>query len=195
MKNKQQHIIFEGAEMVGKSFLMAQIYDYLEKKHNTSKKILNGCHWFNCDVGVFGSNEGKKIIDVYIKIAKILKNKNVLFEKFHLTDQVYNELYNSKKIDYKKQEKELKKINTKIVLITVKDKTIFNERIANRLKNVPHYSRIVQTAENYWQQQEKYLELIKKSKLEYLILDLSTPMNKKFVQRQINKILKFVGEK
>lgn len=195
MKNKTYHIIFEGAEMVGKSFLMSQIYDYLEKKHTTSKKILNGCHWFNCDVGIFGSADGKKIINEYIKIAKILSHKNVLFEKFYLTDQVYNELYDKKKINYAAQEKELKKMGTKIVLLTVKSKKVFADRIPDRLNNIDHYHRIVQTVEDYWQQQEKYLELIKKSKLKYLIIDFSTPLDKEFVQRQVNKILKFIGEK
>ncbi|MFC1622430.1 hypothetical protein ACFL1Y_00330 [Patescibacteria group bacterium] len=194
MKNKKHHLIFEGAELVGKSFLTSQIYDILEKKYNSSDKILNGCHWFNCDVGIFGSKNGKKIINEYIKIIEILKDKNVLLEKFYLTDQVYNELYNKKKINYSKQEEQLKKLNTKIILLTVNNKKIFAERITDRLNNVSHYSRVVQKSEDYWQQQEKYLELIKKIKLQYLILDFSTPLDKKFIQQQVNKILEFIKE-
>ncbi len=193
MKNKTSHkLIFEGAEMVGKSFVISQIYNYLEKKYNSNTKILNGCHWFNCDVGIFGTKNGKKIIDEYINILKILKNKNTIFEKFYLTDQVYNKLYNKKNINYQKQEKELKKLNAKIILLTVKNKKVFQDRIPDRLNNISHYQRVVQTTENYWKQQEEYLNLIKKSKLEYLIVDSTELLNKKFVKNLVDKILKFI---
>ena len=88
MSNNHQ-LIFEGAELVGKSFVMSQIYDYLEQKYNTQPKILDGCHWFNCDVGIFGTPYGKPVIDRYIQLLEVLADKNVLFEKFHLTDKVY----------------------------------------------------------------------------------------------------------
>ena len=38
------HLIFEGAELSGKSWIMSQIYNYLEPKYNQSKDILDGCH-------------------------------------------------------------------------------------------------------------------------------------------------------
>ena len=186
-----QHIIFEGAELVGKSFIMSQVYDFLEKKYNTHPKILNGCHWFNCDVGVFGTLYGKKCIVEYIKILKILKNQNVLFEKFHLADVVYNKLYNKKNINYSKEEKILKKLNTKIILLTVKDKKIFEKRINDRLNLYPHYKRILQTSHDYWQQQKLYLELVQKSKLDYLVIDSSKLPNSKTT----NDILAWIGEK
>jgi len=192
MKKNKQHLIFEGAELVGKSFLAAQIYNFLEKKDNSNKKILNGCHWFNCDVGIFGGPYGKKVINKYIDILKILKNKNVIFEKFHLSDMVYNKLYNNKLINYQKEEQLLKKLNSKIILITVGDKKIFEQRIINRIKNVPHYQRIAQPAENYLKQQELYLEFIKKSQLKNLIIDFSKPLNKNFVKRQIKTILNWI---
>lgn len=192
MKNKKpHHLIFEGPELAGKSFIISKVYDYLEKKYNSHSKILNGCHWFNCDVGIFGSSQGKKVINEYIKILKILKNKNTIFEKFHLTDQVYNKLYNNKIINYQKQENELKKLNAKIILLTVKNKKVFQDRIPDRLNNIPHFQRIVQAPEDYWKQQELYLDLVKKSKLDYLILDASELLNKKFVKKQINKIINF----
>jgi len=50
----------------------------------------------------------------------------------------------------------------------------------------------VQTTENYWKQQEEYLNLIKKSKLEYLIVDSTELLNKKFVKNLVDKILKFI---
>jgi hypothetical protein len=195
MQNQKHHLIFEGAELVGKSFLISQIYDYLEKKYNTNKTILNGCHWINADVGIFGTRYGKKVIKNYVCILKTLKNENVIFEKFYLSDLVYNKLYNNKNINYKYTERKLKKLNTKIILIVVKDKKVFSERINDRLKNTPHYERILQKAENYWEQQNEYIKLVKKSGLESLVIDFSTPLDQKFVKKQVNKILEFIGEK
>lgn len=194
MINKH-HLIFEGAELTGKSFLMSQIYDWLEKKHHTHPKILNGCHWFNCDVGVFGLKFGKEVIEQYVDILKILKDQNVLFEKFHLTDMVYHQLYSQQNINYQQVEKQLKKLNTKIVLLIVKDKSVFAARLADRLKIHPHYARILQTPEDYWQQQTLYLELIKKSQLEHLIVDFSGPLTDEFIRSAVNNILHWLGEK
>lgn len=194
IKNKT-HLIFEGPELVGKSFLISQVYDKLEIQNNTDPHILNGCQWFNCDLNVFGTPLGKKIIDEYVKILKILENKNVLFEKFHLTDQVYNQIYRRQKIDYSETEKKLKKLGAKIILFTVKNKNIFADRLPDRLKNSPLYGRIAQSPEDYWQQQKLYLEKIKQTKLPYLIIDSSDLLNKKFVEKQVNKILNFIQEK
>lgn len=74
------HIIFEGAELAGKSWLMSQIYNYLEPKYNSGGYLLDGCHWFNCDVGVYGTKHGRPIIKSYLKIFKELKNSNLLIE-------------------------------------------------------------------------------------------------------------------
>ena len=38
------HIIFEGAELAGKSWLMSQVYDQLEPKYNQQNHILDDCH-------------------------------------------------------------------------------------------------------------------------------------------------------
>lgn len=190
MKNKKQHLIFEGTELVGKSFLISQIYKYLEKKYSTNKKVLDGCHWFNCDVGIFGTPLGKKVIDKYIDILKILKNKNVIFEKLHITDKIYNK----KKIDYSKEEIKLKKLNTKLILITVKNEQVYKERIQDRLNNFPHYKKILQKPKEYFKQQQKYIEEIQKSKLDTLVIDMSTPLNKAFVKKQTKKVLQFINE-
>ncbi|MFH1457286.1 MAG: hypothetical protein ABIF17_04225 [Patescibacteria group bacterium] len=175
-----------------KSFLISQIYNYLEKKYNTNKKILDGCHWLNADVGIFGTEYGKKVINKYIEILEILKDKNIILEKFHITDKIYNQIYNNKKIDYSKEEKNLKKLNTKIILITVKNKNIFKERINDRIKNAPHYKRILQKPSEYFAQQKIYVKEVKKSGLESLIIDMSYPLNKNFVNKQINVILDFI---
>ena len=65
------HLIFEGAELVGKSYLMNNIYNYIEKKYNNTKVILDGCHWFNTDVGVFGTQIGYDCILQYIQLLNI----------------------------------------------------------------------------------------------------------------------------
>ena len=193
MKNKTSHkLIFEGAEMVGKSFVISQIYNYLEKKYNSNTKILNGCHWFNCDVGVYGTDRGKLVINNYVKIFKELKDKNILVEKLHLADIIYNRLHQNKKVDYNTVEKQLKKLNFKIVLITFpEDEKILKERIKDRLAIYPHYERILQKPEWYINQQREYIKEIKKSKLEYLIIRTDKLPNNKLVV----EILNFIKEK
>ena len=84
----KHHLIFEGAELAGKSWLMSQIYNYLEPKYNQSGYLLDGCHWFNCDVGVYGTKHGRPIIEFYLKIFNELKNSNLLIEKFHLSQEI-----------------------------------------------------------------------------------------------------------
>lgn len=91
------HIIFEGAELSGKSYLMSQVYNYLEPKYNNNGGVLDGCHWLNCDVGIYGTKHGKSVIKNYMGIAKELKDKNLLFEKFHVSDIIYNRLHRKKR--------------------------------------------------------------------------------------------------
>jgi len=69
------HLIFEGAELTGKSFIISQVYDFIEKKYNTNRNILNGCHWFNLDIGIFGSKYASQYIKQYLAILSLLKRK------------------------------------------------------------------------------------------------------------------------
>lgn len=187
-----QHIIFEGAELTGKSWLMSEIYNYLEPKYNHSKTVLDGCHWFNCDIGIFGTPNGKPIIDNYLKIFKTLKNKNIIVEKLHLADLIYNRLHNKKEINYKQIEKALKDLNFKIILCTFpEDKKLISKRIKDRLNLYPHYSRILQTPDWYINQQREYLKEIKNTKLPYFIIEAKTLPDKTLSE----KILKWLGEK
>ena len=91
------HLIFEGAELSGKSWLMSQIYNFLEPKYNQSGFILDGCHWFNCDVGVYGGNNSKNFVQTYIKVFEQVKERNLIIEKFHLSDLVYQKLHQKKR--------------------------------------------------------------------------------------------------
>lgn len=188
---KPHHLIFEGPELAGKSWLMSQIYDRLELKYNQSGCLLDGCHWFNCDVGVYGSKHGKPVISSYLKIFAELKNNNLLAEKFHLSDIVYNRLHRRKEINYLNIEKQLKKLGFKIILVTMPaDKKIVQARINGRLKLYPHYERILRKPDWYIEQQKEYLKEIRKTSLPYLIIE-----TKKLPDNNLtNKILKWISE-
>lgn len=187
-----QKIIFEGAELSGKSWLMSQIYDFLEPKYNSGGKILDGCHWFNCDVGIFGTKYGKVAIEKYLELAEALPKSNVMLEKFHLSEAVYQKLYNQKNFSFSSIEKRLKKLQTKIVLVTFpEDKKLIGKRIEDRLRLYPHYSRIVQKPEDYIKQQRLFLTLIKKSKLESIVIKTEFLPDESKVQ----EILEFLSEK
>ncbi|MFH1187635.1 MAG: hypothetical protein V1688_02105 [bacterium] len=185
------HLIFEGPELAGKSWLMSRVYDFLEARYNNNNKILDGCHWFNSDVGVFGTEHGKFCIEKYLEMLETLKNKNVLFEKFHISDTIYNRLHRNIKIDYSFIENELKKLDAKIILCTFnKDVNLIKKRIKDRLNLYPHYERILQDPKWYISQQDEYLKEIKKTGLPYLIVDLTEIPNEKD-----KEILEWIGEK
>ncbi|MFH1030834.1 MAG: hypothetical protein V1770_06290 [bacterium] len=187
----RHHLIFEGAELAGKSWIMSQVYDFLEKKYNKEKNILDGCHWFNSDVGIFGTPNGKFCIEKYTEMLEKLKEKNVLFEKLHISDIVYNKMHHEIEINYTKIEKKLKKLDTKIILCKFKENIpLIKDRIRDRLKLYPHYERILQNPQWYIRQQRQYVKEIKKTKLPYLIVDCShLPGN------QPNEILEWIGER
>jgi thymidylate kinase len=185
------HLIFEGAELSGKSWLMSQVYDYLEPKYNQNRVTLDGCHWFNCDVGVYGTEHGKIVIEKYLDIFTELQKNNLIIEKLHLSDIVYNQIHNNRKVDYEKIEDRLLDLDFKIILITFpRDEELIKKRIEDRLKIYPHYERILQSPDWYLEQQEKYLEEIKKSKLPYLVLETEILPDNNLVR----KVLGWVGE-
>ncbi|MAG44266.1 hypothetical protein CL633_00020 [bacterium] len=187
----KHHLIFEGCELSGKSFLMSQVYDYLEKKHNSSKNLLNGCHWINCDVGIFGGPNSKPIINQYIEIIKNLKNENVILEKFHISDIIYQKMYNKKNVNYQKEEQLLQKLNTKIVFLKVSpSEKLFAQRLKDRLALYPHYKRIAKKPSWYIKQQEEYVKTIKETNLPYLEIDTTKLPNNNW-----RKILPWIGEK
>lgn len=189
---KPHHLIFEGAELSGKSWVMSQVYDFLEPKYNKNKFVLDGCHWFNCDVGIYGTKFAKPIISHYLQIFNYLKNNNLLIEKFHLSDIVYNRLHQRKEINYQREEQQLKKLRFKIILITFpENKQLLKRRIKDRLNLYPHYERILQNPDWYIGQQKEYLAEVKKTKLPYLIIKTNKLPNNNLV----NKILNWLGEK
>lgn len=189
----QKHkIIFEGAELSGKSWLMSQVYNVLEPKYNSGGKILDGCHWFNCDVGIFGTKYGQLTLEKYLDLLELIPDANVILEKFHLSEAVYQKLYHQQDFDFSLIESRLQKLKAKIILVTLpEDLALINGRIQDRLRLYPHYQSIVQPAELYLEQQREYLDFIRQSKLEYLIVNTKQLPDESLVL----KILEFLGEK
>jgi hypothetical protein len=186
------HLIFEGAELSGKSWIMSQVYDKLEPKYNESGVILDGCHWFNCDVGVFGTEYGQPVIAEYVKIFEALKKKNILAEKFHLSDIVYNRMHFNREVEYHAVEDELSELEFKIILLTFpEDKKLIEKRIQDRLNIYPHYKRIMHEALWYIEQQREYVKEAEKSCLPVLVVEMDGLPD----ERPVADILRWVEEK
>ncbi|PLX27213.1 hypothetical protein C0583_04210 [Candidatus Parcubacteria bacterium] len=185
------HLIFEGAELAGKSWLMSQVYNKLEPKYRSNQNILNGCHWFNADIGVFGTKHGKNVIKSYLNIFEELAGKNIIVEKLHISDIVYNQIYNNNKINYTSIEKKLKKLGFKIIFICFpEDKENLKKRIQDRLNIYPHYKDILKSPQWYINQQRKYKEILKNSVLDTLVIETDILPDPK----QYQKILDWINE-
>lgn len=170
---------------------MSEIYNFLEPKYNESGYILDGCHWFNCDLGYYGTDNGKKVIKNYLRIFSYLKEKNLLVEKFFLSDKIYNRLYRQKSVNYGLIEKKLSELNFKIIMTTFpENEDLLKKRLADRLNLYPHYERIAKEPVWYIKQQREYLKEIKKIKLPYLILETNQLPDNSLAK----KILEWIGE-
>ncbi len=185
------HLIFEGPELAGKSWIMSQIYNFLESKYHSSDIFLDGCHWFNCDLGIYGTDLGQKMVEDYLDIFIDLRGKNLLVEKFHISDIVYNAFYKNRDLDYNKIEDKLLDLGFKIVLVAFpEDEKVIAKRLKDRLNLYPHYSRIAKSTGEYIEQQRKYLEEATRTKLPYIIVETGNLPDEEPVQ----KILKWIGE-
>lgn len=182
-------IIFEGAELTGKSWLMSQVFNYLEPRGRKSKNILDGCSWFNADNGVFGTEASRGVIEGYMKIFESLKERNIIVEKFTLSDEIYQLLHRDCVVDYSEINKELERQGFKIVLITFKEeKKLLENRIQDRLNLYPHYKEILQPVDWYINQQQEYKKRIKNIGLPYLIVETNILPDDKIV----NDILSWI---
>lgn len=185
------HIIFEGAELAGKSYLMSQVFNRIEPKYNSGGHILDGCHWFNCDVGLFGTAYGQVTLQKYLELLEALANTNVLIEKFHFSEAVYQKLYHNQQTDFSALEKRLKKIGVKIVLVTFdEDEDLLKKRLEDRLRLYPHYTKIAQEPAAYIRQQRLHLALLDHSQLEHHIVNASQLPN----DRLVAEVLDWLGE-
>jgi hypothetical protein len=166
---KPTHLIFEGADLAGKSWLMSRIYDYLEPKYNQSKFVLDGCHWFNCDNGIFGTEYGAAAIASYLGVFEVMRDKNIIVEKFHLADIVLSRMFRRSEEDRDMVGQALKGLGFKLVLVTFKeDQGLIEQRIKDRLKLYPHYKRIQQEPGWYMRQQHEYIKEAERSPLPFL---------------------------
>jgi thymidylate kinase len=186
-----KHLIFEGAELAGKSWLMSRVYDYLEPKYNKSAYVLDGCHWFNADNGVFGTKNSREVIEAYIKIFQALKENNLIVEKFTLSDEIYQKLYQKKDFNYKEVNKKLKELDFKIILITFpENEEKLKKRIKDRLNLYPHYKNILKDPAWYIKQQKMYKEKIKTYPFSYLRIDTDFLPDESLVKKIISWIEK-----
>lgn len=193
MSDKKYHILFEGAELTGKSYLISRVYDILEKKYSSKEypHLLDGCFWLNCDIGAFGLPEGKAVIETYVQLAEKLKNFNLIFEKFHISDQVYSLLYRRVELTYPEVEKKLKELGFRIVFLTINaDQELFAKRLDERIKLYDHYKRIAQTPEQYIKQQKTFERFIDKTILPVLPIDTTNLPDEKIIKQIITWLQK-----
>ena len=184
-----KHLIFEGAELAGKSWIMSEVFKHLEPKARKSEKIMDGCHWFNADNGVFGTENSQGVIEGYMKIFEALKDKNIIVEKFCLTDEIYQNLHRGEEIKHSGVYKQLLELDFKIVLITYKeDAKILKKRIEDRLKLYPHYKDILQDIDWYMNQQQEYKKRIKSTGLSYLTVETDVLPDDKIIKEIISWI-------
>ncbi|MEK7158546.1 MAG: hypothetical protein AAB733_03175 [Patescibacteria group bacterium] len=168
------HLIFEGAELVGKSSLMQELYDVLEPRYQKTTGLLDGCHWFNCDVGIFGTPEGRPVIEHYTNIIQTLRDRNLLLEKFHLSDLVYHELLHMETPDYHEIEQRLLTLDVRLIFCTMEEsEALVEKRLQDRLRLYPHYQRIQRSPQEYLLQQRAYEQAVRRSILPTLTVDLT----------------------
>lgn len=185
-------LIVEGGELAGKSFIISQIYNFLETKYNTNKNTLNGCHWFNCDIGILGNPKADTYLSKLTDIADSLSDRNIIFEKFHISDMAYNIFYNKKEVNYDKLEQRLLKLGAKLILCQIdEDADLYKQRLQDRLNLYPHYKKIAKRPEDYIKLHQIYRRLVDKSSLPSLTIDSSHLPNDQ-IQHQI---LNWLNEK
>lgn len=163
-------LIFEGAELTGKSFSIYPVWNALEEKYNSGLGIMDGCIWINADVGVFGSENGWRLVEKYVEMAEIFDSQNIIFEKLHLTNHIYTDYSNQKK--YEEITQRLNQAGFKIILTTTKpDPNIFSSRINDRLRSNTAYQRIAKPTQWYIDKQQEYISLLDTSPLPSLTID------------------------
>ncbi len=168
-------LIFEGAELVGKSTLTSATYQRLVHAYTSSNQILDGCYYLYCDIGVFSTPLARDYLFHMAKIIELMKQRNVVLDKFHLSDEVYQDEYHGKVVSHRWVEDEiLRPLDTRIILVTVSEEHL-EQRLQQRLKSDPHYALIKKPFDFYKRMQERYLQKIQDTTLECLQVDGALP--------------------
>jgi thymidylate kinase len=168
-------LIFEGAELVGKSTLTSAMYQRLVHAYTSSNEILDGCYYLYCDIGIFSTPLARDYIFHMAKIVELMKERNVVMDKFHLADEVYQKEYRGKTISHRWVEDEiLRPLGTRMILITVSEDHL-EQRLQQRLKSDPHYALIKKPFDFYKRMQERYLQAIQHTTLDWLLVDGTIP--------------------
>ena len=165
-------IIVEGAELTGKSFIISQLYRALQPRFQTHPHILNGCHWFNNDVGLLGDVSGERLLEHHTNLIESLPDRLIILEKFHLSHAIYAEIYSGADFRYNSLESRLAERGAVLLLCALESAdAIWQQRLAERLRLYPHYGRIAQKPAGYQQQQELYQQRFDSSQLPKKRLD------------------------
>ena len=168
-------LIFEGAELVGKSTLTAATYQRLVHAYTSSNEILDGCYYLYCDIGIFSTSLAREYIFHMAKIIELMKERNVVLDKFHLADEVYQKEYRGKTVSHQWVEDQiLRPLGTRMILITVSEDHL-EQRLQERLKSDPHYALIKKPFDFYKRMQERYLQAIQHTTLDWLLVDGAMP--------------------
>ncbi len=164
---------------------MSQVYPKLEKTNQTSPDFMDGCFWFNCDLGFFGGEYGESMIHKYLEMVEILQDKPILLEKFHLTDLVYRKQHSRTVPDYSQVETSLLALDFGVVLTTFPENpSVLEKRLEDRMALYPHYQRVAKDPSFYIDQQALYREIVNQSALSHIEIEL-----KDFSPEEVSKVL------
>lgn len=188
VKAPPHHLIFEGAELTGKTYLIHEVWKKLEARYHSGKGTLDGCIWFNADVGLYGTRDGWPLVESYLKIAKMLSHRNIIFEKLHLTQYLYSSDKDLSK--FRAIDNQLVELNFKIVLtISPENEKVFSQRLIDRLHGDSPYKRIAHSPSWYLKKQQEYQKLLKESQLPHLTVE-----NQEFPNNNYQAVLNWLGE-
>ena len=181
-------IIFEGAELVGKSTLTSATYQRLVHEYTTSNEILDGCYYLYCDIGVFSTPLARDYLYHMAKIIELMRRCNVVVDKFHLADEVYQAEYRGITVAHRWVEHEiLRPLDTRLVLVTV-DAEHLEQRLEQRLRSDPHYALIQKPLDFYLRMQQRYQQAIEQTTLAWMRVDGARP-----VEENVTEVLAWAG--
>lgn len=181
-------LIVTGAELTGKSYFIYDLWNTLEARYNKTGSVLDGCTWINTDVGLYGTDDGWVLVENMLNLAQSLESRNLIFEKFHYTQFIYENFKNKDR--YQKINQALHDLNFRVVLTTVNpDESLISKRIEDRLRGNTSYQRIVKPPAWHIERQYEYRTVIQESGLPYIEID-----NTQIPNENYKTVLEWIGE-